>query len=66
MTTIDPTTNTADLLGMSRRSLANRLHGLARRAEQMDTVAMLEMHRHLDEFRDDARDGFRNRPTETA
>lgn len=52
-----------DLIRLARQSLANRLHGLARRVDQMDPQALADMHGHLDEFRTTQRE---RRDTETA
>lgn len=51
------------VIARTRLALGNRCHGLGRRSQEMDLEAMLELHRHLDEFRDEQR---ARRDTETA
>ncbi|MBD7980040.1 hypothetical protein [Oerskovia merdavium] len=55
------TTNTEhdNLIALAQKHLAHRLYGLARRTETMSVDTMLEMHRHLDTFRDEQKDKLR-------
>lgn len=48
-----------NLIALAQRHLSNRLHGLARRTETMDTVAIVDMHRHLDAFKAAQKDRVR-------